>query len=200
MYIRSFSLVVVVILLLLAGCASKVTSEVTRFHQIGLLTGQSIKIEANDPELSDSIEFRTYSSQIAQKLSGLGYRVVEEGDSDYTALVSYNVGAGEMKIRSLPDNYVHYHFHVGQRSSFYFGRHWPEPEVYSYTVYPRQLEIQITDGEGKSVFEGRVQSIGKESNINQVMEYLIDAMFQNFPGESGVTKVVTIYKDDDRPY
>jgi hypothetical protein len=51
------------------------------------------------------------------------------------------------------------------------------------------------DGTDRVLFEGRVQSTGREREIARVMPYMITAMFNNFPGESGVTKVVTIEKN-----
>jgi hypothetical protein len=78
------------------------------------------------------------------------------------------------------------------------GAYWDEPSVYAYTVYPRQLILNIEQAkDGAVVFEGKVKSYGTEDNLNEVMPYLVDAMFQNFPGESGVTRVVTIRKRGD---
>jgi hypothetical protein len=57
------------------------------------------------------------------------------------------------------------------------------------------MNIVEADGEMDRVFEGRVESNGTESSLPEVMPYLITAMFNNFPGESGTTKVVTIEKD-----
>jgi len=95
--------------------------------------------------------------------------------------------------------YARYHFYYGHfHDPFYYGFYddW-RPEVYTYTVYNRLLRMNIVsaDDEQKVVFEGRVQSIGREREIARVMPYLITAMFSNFPGESGVTKVVTIDKN-----
>jgi len=45
------------------------------------------------------------------------------------------------------------------------------------------------------LFEGRVESIGASRQMQEVMQYLITVLFSNFPGESGVTKVVTIEMD-----
>ncbi len=115
--------------------------------------------------------------------------------------MDYAVGPAQTEIQTWPDDYVHYHFYYGRYYPYYYGHYWDEPSIYSYTVYPRTLDLRIVTADGVNVFEGHVKSIGREDNMNEVITYLIEAMFQNFPGESGVTKVVTIRKDGDaRPY
>lgn len=83
------------------------------------------------------------------------------------------------------------------RHPYFFGHCWNEPYVYTYSVYRRSLDLNIETNDGASVFEGHVTSIGREDNMNEVIDHLIQAMFENFPGESGVTKVVTIKRGTD---
>jgi len=187
--------------LIVACTGTGVTSEVTRFHRVQQPSGETIAIVPADEARVGSIEFASYAAIVADRLAALGYKVVTSGETDLVARMDYAVGPAETEIRAWPRNYVHYHFRLGHPYPYYFGHYWDEPEVYAYTVYPRSLDIDIVDKEGTAVFEGHVRSVGRESNMNQVIEYLVDAMFQNFPGESGVTKVVTISKDKDhRPY
>ena len=47
-------------------------------------------------------------------------------------------------------------------------------------------------GAAVPLFEGRVESVGKDNRLADVMPYLVQAMFTDFPGTSGVTKQVTI--------
>lgn len=190
------------LLLILTACAGTVTTEVTRFHQDGHPAGETIAVVALDPAKTGSLEFASYARIVSEKLAGIGYRVVEPGAGpDMLAKMDYSVGPAETKIRSWPRNFVHYHFHYGDYYPFFYGRYWDEPEVYSYTVYPRALDLTITRSGGESLFEGHVKSIGREQNINVVMSYLVEAMFNNFPGESGVTKVVTIQQSgSNHPY
>ena len=56
------------------------------------------------------------------------------------------------------------------------------------------MNISRIGPDAEVLFEGRVQSIGKAKEIATVMPYMITAMFNNFPGENAVTKVVTIEK------
>ena len=183
---------------LLSACASQVTSEVTRFHRVAPPQGATIAIVPLDKAKTGSLEFARYAAMVAQKFSAIGYTVITSGKPQFYARMDYSVGAGETRIQSWSGNYVHYHFYYGHPHPYYMGAWWDEPNVYSYTVYPRNLNLNIVDsGTGSMVFEGRVRSYGTEDKLTQVMPYLVDAMFQNFPGESGVTRVVTIRKRGD---
>lgn len=184
--------------LALGGCTGQVTSEVTRFHRVAPPQGETIAILPMDKRKTGSLEFARYAAMVASRLSAIGYNVVASGTPQLYARVDYSVGAGETRIQSWSGNYVHYHFYYGHPHPFYMGAYWDEPSVYAYTVYPRQLILNIEQAkDGAVVFEGKVKSYGTEDNLNEVMPYLVDAMFQNFPGESGVTRVVTIRKRGD---
>lgn len=198
--IRSGMLLVVV--MLLGACAGQVTSEVTRFHRNGHPMGETIAVVPLDDAKRGSLEFDAYAGIVAAKLSQIGYTVVAaDANPDLLAKMDFSVGPGETKIRSWPRNFVHYRFYYGYYYPYYFGHYWDEPYVYAYTVYPRSLDLTIVRAGGESLFEGHVKSFGQEQNINEVMPYLVEAMFHGFPGESGVTKVVTIQKDGAaRPY
>ena len=190
------------IVMLLAACAGQVTSQVTRFHQGSLPSGETIAVVAGDPSKQNSLEFSAYARIVAAKLFQIGYRVVPaDARPQLLAKMDYSVGPAETKVKSWPRSFVHYRFSYGYYYPYYYGTYWDGPEVYSYTVYPRALDLSIVRANGESLFEGHVKSIGREQNINEVIPYLIEAMFHNFPGESGVTKVVTIQKDGTtQPY
>lgn len=59
---------------------------------------------------------------------------------------------------------------------------------YSYTVYDRVFEMEIERNAGEKLFEGIASSIGRERELVKVMPVLIEAMFTEFPGQSGVTQ------------
>jgi len=42
------------------------------------------------------------------------------------------------------------------------------------------------------VFEGRVESVGRDKRLPEVMPYLVEALFTDFPGESGVTREIKV--------
>jgi hypothetical protein len=198
MNISRRSVATVIILLLLSSCASRVQHDVVTFHEGKLPRGETIAIEAMDSIASNSLEFSHYRTLIGEKLRQLGYApVAADQPATLIAKIGYSVSDGQTRIRSEQRNYVRYHFYYGHyHNPFYYGfyDHWP-PERYSYTVYNRKLMMNISHSStGELLFEGRVQSIGREKEIASVMPYMITAMFNNFPGENGITKVVTIDK------
>jgi hypothetical protein len=201
-------------LLLLTGCAARIQSDVTTFHTDVMPAGETIRVVPADPDKIGSLEFQTYASRIGDELRKMGYTPVSETDvvTDLLAEVDYAVEEGQPQIYTdNSDAFVRYHFGFGMyRSPFYFGGRrgfydpfyydpfWDAPQVYSEPTYNRTLEMNIVNNDGgdlERVFEGRVESNGTESALPEVMPYLITAMFTNFPGESGKTKLVTIEKD-----
>lgn len=196
---KSAAPIISVIFILLSACASSLRNDVVSFHEGKLPRGATIRIEPMDIAKQRSLEFSHYKSLIGERLNQLGYQVVDNDEvSELVARIDYSISEGQTQIRSSSPNYVRYHFNYGRYyHPFYYGFYdtWP-PEQYSYTVYNRQLTMNISpEGpEADLLFEGRVQSIGKEKEIATVMPYMITAMFNNFPGENAVTKVVTIDK------
>lgn len=186
---------------LLGACTVQVRSDVTRFHENALPRGETIRVVAADPEQARSIEFQHYADMASGHLKRIGYTpVAADAEAQLTATLAWSVSDKDTITRSRPDNFVSYHFAWGHyHDPWYFGVHdaW-ENEVYTYIVYHRDLSVTIaeTGPGGRHLFEGRVHSAGREREISRVMPYLLTALFSNYPGESGVTKLVTIRRDD----
>lgn len=187
------------LVILLSSCKSSLRNDVVSFHEGKLPRSGTIRIAPMDTVKQRSLEFSHYKSLIGERLNQLGYQVVDRDEpSELVANIDYSISEGQTQIRSSSNNYVRYHFNYGRYyHPFYYGFYdtWP-PEQYNYTVYNRQLKMNISriGPDAEVLFEGRVQSIGKAKEIATVMPYMITAMFNNFPGENAVTKVVTIEK------
>lgn len=198
-YIIKLSIISSIITLLLSNCASSVRTDVVTFHEGRLPRGETIHIEPMNAFAGESLEFSHYKNLISAELRRIGYTPIKnDQQAELVARIDYSVSDGQTQIRSEQRNYVRYHFYYGHyHNPFYYGFYndWP-PERYSYIVYNRQLHMNISriSPEPELLFEGRVQSIGREKEIASVMPYMITAMFNNFPGENGVTKIVTIDK------
>ncbi len=188
--------------LLLSGCATLLRSDVVTFHEGPLPDGETIRVVAADPEKVPSLEFRSYANLVSEELRKIGYTPVtdENADAELLAEVDYSVEAGEPLVHvDDPNRYVRYHFGLGRfYDPFYFGVYdtW-NPQVYTTPTFMRNLQLNIVSNDDamNRVFEGRVQSAGYDNQLPEIMPYLVTAMFKNYPGENGVTKVVTIEKD-----
>ncbi|GIX15882.1 MAG: hypothetical protein KatS3mg119_0068 [Rhodothalassiaceae bacterium] len=198
-----------VVLGLLAACARHVETQVTRFHEGSLPAGRTIVIMPADPA-REGPEFRTYASMIADEFVKLGYRLAASPEeADLEVVVDYGVDQGRVEIETRPGYaYPYYGFYLGHFHPYHYGFFYPYiydpfygPDIESQTVYTRQLSLKIRDRQtGRVVFEGRAVSEGPTRELNLVMPYLVEAMFRNFPGESGVTRLVEIKTREGRIY
>ncbi len=197
-------LMLLLLFVLLPGCTSILRSDMVTFHEGSLPKGETIRVEARDAAKTQSLEFRNYARLIGAKLDKLGYSFVDDpaAQTALIAQVDYSVTQGPTEVRLDPPMrpFVHYHFYYGRYyDPYYFGLddEWPR-DIVTTPNYLRNLSmIIVKNTEGKPhVFEGRVQSRGQQNMLPEVMPYLITALFTNFPGENGVTKVVTIDMDE----
>lgn len=206
---------------LLSGCATSFRSDVTRFHNLAAPQGETVRVVAADAAKANSLEFATYAAQASRALAGVGFQSVDPGNSaaaTYTAKLDYAIDMGRQKI--VTDNYYGggyygpyygygggfggYHrgygggygrlFYDPFYTPFYYGGYggFYQPQVYSYTIYTRSLTLTIERADGTHVFEGRAESVGSNPRLSEVVPYLIQAMFTDFPGMSGRTQRVTV--------
>jgi hypothetical protein len=205
------SALVVLACLTLVACASTFRSDVARFHRLNDAPhdAQFVVVPA-DAGKQGSIEFAQYAALIRRELSGFGYRPLSEaGAADLTVEIGYGVSKGEQVVRSRPTIFYGFYGLHGHSSPFYTG-YWYRGalygdypfgygDVYTETMYTRTLNmviVRIGDSGREILFEGEVVSVGRDRRLPEIMPYLVQAMFTNFPGESGVTKEVVIKLSD----
>lgn len=188
-------------LTLVSGCAQVMRGKVVAFYEDILPAGETIRVEPIGDVDGRSLEFRQYAQLIADELRKVGYEPVGPGeDAQLVAEVDYNVEMGPVDVRyDRSRAYVHYYFHYGRYyDPVYFGisRRW-DPDVTTAQSYIRTLSLNIArnNEQREHIFESRVESVGYDRQLPEVMPYLVTAMFTNFPGENGVTKVVSIEMD-----
>jgi len=199
--IRALMTLLSITVLLTSGCTPVLRSKVVAFYEDVLPAGETIRVEAMGEADGQSLEFRRYAKLVADELRKVGYEPVGPGeDAQLIAEVDYKVDMGPVDVRYERNRpYVHYYFHYGRyRDPVYFGvtQRW-DPELSTAQTYNRTLSMNIVrnDETRERIFESRVESPGYDRQLPEVMPYLITAMFTNFPGENGVTKVVTIEMD-----
>ncbi len=200
-------LIVLVAALALAGCASKFRSDVSSWHRLPPPSGETFVIDAKDPRKQGSLEFQQYSSLVAAELQRVGYRPAARG-AQPTLIVRFDYGldGAREKVRSTD---------TGFYGGGYFGYHRPSwgpwggygfgyddyPDVRSYTVYQRRLELEIAaaDNPGQNLYESRVVSDGRSNRLEEVMPLMVRTLFTDFPGPSGVTREISIDLDKAPP-
>lgn len=194
----------VVLVLLLAACASSFTADVTRFHDLPPADGKTVQIVAKDPARQDTLEFQRYADMVGARLAALGYRPPETGaPSDLVAGIDYGVGPGRQPLRDGDGGSSvgvgvgggsRGGVSVGLSTAFNLSGGEEEP------IYMRRFYLDLTRrATDERLFEGRAESEGRTRDLGRVMPYLVDALFKEFPGESGVTTEVKIKVTEDGP-
>jgi hypothetical protein len=70
---------------------------------------------------------------------------------------------------------------------------WSQPEVYSFTVYPAFVEVDILRAADKtSLFEGRAETTTRVNDLPSTMPNLVTALFTDFPGASARSTTVRV--------
>lgn len=200
--------------MLVSACSTttQIASDVARFHRLPVPAGETFRVIPADNAKKGSLEFDTYATQVTSQMVQAGFRPAEANTQPtYDVRLDYMISGGKEKIASRPgfgpsfNSSLYYggygrHGYHGRYSyydpfydPFFYGGSFNEPDVYSYTVYTRKMNLDIvkTAG-GDKLFEGRVESTGSDNRLPEVMPYLVQAMFTNFPGNSGVTQRVNI--------
>lgn len=197
-------LVLLTVSVSLAACGPRmVEADVTRFSQRpeGPPPGSVTIVPA--AEQVGSLEFEAYADLVAEELRRHGFRPVPADavpPADYTVRLSWGVGEAVTQVYSSPSTLYGGSTFYGRRSGWGLGMGFPlgaAERVDSYTLYPKSLTVAMRPagtgpGSGSNVFEGRAVSTAGGASVQPVMPYLIEAVFTNFPGRSGVTEEVRI--------
>ena len=196
----------------LAGCASTIAAEVTSFHQLparAALQGRSFALVA-DPARPASLEDGTYADMVRQALLRQGLVEAPEGRvADYAvglrhstvpaqtwhrrsgSSVGVGVSGGGFSLGGLG---------VGIGIGIPIGGGSDRAR----TTYRHELDVDLSNwaapgtaggnqgGSGSRVFEGRAVAENDSDSIASVMPALVEALFDDFPGANGRTRVVDV--------
>jgi len=205
----------------LSACAEGLSTNVTRFQsQLPAPQGQTFSIVADDAALAGGIEFGQYARLVAGELVKRGY--AESPSPNAANLIvrfSYGVDKGRTMVRSSafrdpfyspwygPGGFYGRGFYGGGFGGGFGGRGfyghpgvwgygWNDPffdrGVDSYTVYNSGISLKIDGPENRRVFEGKAEAASTSNKLSYLVPNLVEAMFTNFPGNSGETLRITV--------
>jgi hypothetical protein len=190
-------------LLILAGCASGYRGNIATFHTLAAPGSESVMITPILAEKSDSLEFQQYASILAGHLQRYGYK--EPGDTDPELVAGFNVTItdGREKLETRPGT-LHKPYWGG--AYWAYGRYWLplrptfhdpwlDDEVVARTVYTATLTLELRKPDGEMVYEGRAELETRRKDLPKMVPYLAKILFDQFPGENGVTKRAFIEKE-----
>lgn len=196
----------------LAACAPSFKADVSRFQsQLPAPAGETFAVVADDPALAGGLEFALYADEVEEELTNLGYvQAASPEEASLLVRFDYDVDNGRERVRTTGRADPFFDPWYGYRSPFYrrpigywgYGFHDPffgGPEVRSYTVYTSGVELKIDRQEtGERLFEGRAQALSTSNRLQYLVPNLVDAMFTDFPGNSGETMRITIKPEETR--
>jgi hypothetical protein len=197
----------------LAACASSFNANVSHFSsQLPAPAGQTFTIVPDDPALAGGLEFHQYAQRVADHLATLGYRPVDN-PAQATLLVHFDYGVdnGRERVESTPGFYDPFYSPWYSYPVVYRGRHghtrisympwgfgwydpfFSEPDVRSYTIYTSGIDMKIDRAaDGARLFEGKAQAVSTSNHLQYLVPNLIEAMFTDFPGNSGETVRISV--------
>lgn len=192
-----------VVLLALATAACSTTrdsgpsaSEVTRFHLGQQIARGPIAVEPFEPADANSLEFRSYAGSVERQLRQLGWTVVNTvGQSEQVALIDVDQGSREALARSGSSVSVGVGGSTGGWRSGVgggIGIGIPLGGGGARDVIGTMLQVSIKRRSDGTVFwEGRATTEAREGSPEAqrtvAVEKLAEALFRDFPGESGRT-------------
>ncbi len=200
----------------LAACATPFKADVSRFQtQMPAPQGESYFVVADDPALAGGLEFSQYADLVEAQMSRLGY--AEAASPEQASLLvrfDYGVDKGRERVRSsrfrdpfyAPWNGYRSYWGYRSRPGFYrpryYGSSWgfgfygpwfDGPDVRSYTVYTSGIDLKIDRAAtGERLFEGKAQAMSTSNRLQYLVPNLVEAMFTDFPGNSGETLRISI--------
>jgi hypothetical protein len=175
----------ILLLLLLCGCGQAVT--VTRFNALPVPSGGQTFAVVPQGSQNGNLEFQHVADLVAAALAAHGYQPVASGDAtkaDLAVLLLY--GPAGSRTQAIPYAPVH---------SYPW---WGGPQYDVFTTFSHYLAVDMFDeaarrrGENRMVFQGRAYTDTSEGEFNVALPYLVQALFERFPGVNGETVRVKV--------
>lgn len=210
---------VVVLLATLAACAAPFRADVSRFQsQLPAPAGQTFAVVADDPNMTGGIEFSQYARLVEARLTQQGYVAASPEQAQLLVRFDYGVDKGRERVRTtgfgggFGGGYGAWgpwygpgygrgfggygRFGGGFGSPWRYG--WYDPfvdngRVESYTIFTSGVSLKIDRrADGARLFEGKSEAVSASNNLQYLVPNLVEAMFTNFPGNSGETVRITV--------
>ncbi len=197
----------------LSACATPFKADVSRFAvPLPAPQGQTFAVVAEDPKLAGGLEFATYANAVSAELTQLGYsRAASPESADMLVRFDYRVDGGRERVRTNPGvggfgggfgPWGPWGGWGGGFGGWGFGFNDPffgGPDVRSYTIYTSGVDVKIDRrADGQRLFEGKAEAVSRSNRLPRLVPNLVDALFTDFPGNSGETVRITIRDDNEK--
>ena len=207
----------------LAACTTPFKADVSRFEsQLPAPQGQTFAVVADDPALAGGLEFAQYADLVENEMTRLGYaQAASPETANLLVRFDYGVDKGRERLRTtgFSDPFydpwrgfgyrpVYYRTRRGYRVSYLPSRNWGygfhDPwfnrrEVISQTIYTSGIDMKIDNAAtGERLFEGKAQAVSTSNRLQYLVPNLVEAMFTDFPGNSGETLRISIKPEETK--
>lgn len=184
--------------LLLGGCATTISSQVTTFHQWpAQLTDKTYAIDAPDPK-HNTLELQSYQNLVRQQLDRLGFQPVAPGGKPALKVaMQFNtlIRPARLVYNGLYSARSSLYFSPYYRARYYgrFGSPFYDPWGFNepyYSVederYTRSVHIAIRSArDDHMLFDVTVRNVSEEMSTPMIMPALVQSAFEGFPGPNG---------------
>lgn len=206
-------LLLIFVVVSFSGCGFFLSARVVSFHTFpsDQLGGTFVVVPVDSQK--GSLEFKTYEDRIIAALHAKGFEPAPVEDAKYAVFLVYTIDSGRNVAYSFPiygqpastsattSGIVNTQGKMATFSSTTTYR--PsygivDTGIGTRTEFTRVVRLEILDkaallnGQVKKIYEGEVVSSGSIGQLSVVIPTLLQALLQDFPGESGRSKSVTL--------
>lgn len=203
----------------LGACATPFNADVQRFQsQLPAPQGQTFAVVAEDPKDAGGLEFAQYAQAVQNNMIKLGYVPAAPEAADLIVRFDYGVDQGRDRVRTTGfrdpfwdpwyrpgyGRFGYWGYHPGFYGRNYYGQgawgygwndpfFWGPEDVEVVTVYTSAIDLKIDRRvDGKRLFEGKAEAASRSNRLPYLVPNLVEAMFTDFPGNSGETVRISI--------
>jgi hypothetical protein len=192
---RRATLLLATLTVLLSGCTTYVTTQVTAFSDwSGSDANRTFAFTRPEGQQSN-LELSTYERIVANELAVHAFREVGSDQARYLVGLSYGIRS-DMVTVAEPVYYNPWPSPYWGRPFDPWGPWGPFPTAYvnqSYPIFTHLLGVRITErASGKEVYNVTARNSGAESSLVRAMPYLARSAFADFPLGNGVVQTVKI--------
>ncbi len=186
------------------------------------ISGKTVAVVSGNDGLEGSLQFESFKTKLEDKLQSAGFTISRDrASADLLAFFAYGIDDGQTTTQtgSTPiygksRGGTTYSYDTasafgtdGYATRRYSGSSYTMPtygivgsETYSYnvTTYARVLALDLLDrreldeGRTKKVYEVKLTSKGRCSQITSVFDEMLTALFMEFPGPSGKSRSIDV--------
>ena len=200
---RRAALLLAALTVLLSGCTTYVTTQVTAFSDWSGNDATRTFAFTRAGDQQSNLELTTYERIVANELAAHAFREVDSAQARYLVGLSYGIRSDMVTVAEP----VYYN----PWPAPYWGRPFdpwgpwgpwgPYPSAYvnqSYPIFTHLLGVRITErATGREVYNVTARNSGGESSLVRAMPYLARSALADFPLGNGAVHTVKIPLDQN---